>query len=59
MPWCIQVYPASMKNLEKLTRKKAIAIGNALLADYHPEERAIPIAISQTKKWISDATEQE
>lgn len=59
MPWSMQDYPASMKNLEKLTRKKAIAIGNALLADHYPEERALPIAISQAKKWMADATEQE
>lgn len=59
MPWNMQDYPASMKNLEDLTRKKAIEIGNALLADDYPEDRAIPIAISQAKEWISNVTQQE
>ncbi|EOH93167.1 DUF2188 domain-containing protein [Enterococcus pallens] len=59
MPWNMKDYPASMKNLEKVTRKKAIDIGNALLADGYPEERAIPIAISQAEKWYEDASDQE
>ncbi|MEO1771425.1 DUF2188 domain-containing protein [Candidatus Enterococcus ferrettii] len=59
MPWNMKDYPASMKNLEKVTRKKAIDIGNALLADGYPEERAIPIAISQAEKWYTDASEKE
>ena len=31
MPWNMKDFPASMKNLDKLTRKKAIDIANALL----------------------------
>uniref|UniRef100_UPI00403FBF5E DUF2188 domain-containing protein n=1 Tax=Candidatus Enterococcus willemsii TaxID=1857215 RepID=UPI00403FBF5E len=59
MAWNMQDYPTSMKNLDVLTRKKAIDIGNALLADKYPEERAIPIAISQAKEWVENATSQE
>lgn len=59
MPWNMKDYPASMKNLAKTTRKKAIDIGNALLADGYPEDRAIPIAISQAEKWHADASDEE
>lgn len=59
MPWDMNDYPNSMKNLDKLTRKKAIDIANALLADGYPDDRAIPIAISQAEKWIKDATTKE
>jgi uncharacterized protein YdaT len=31
MPWNMTDYPASMKNMDKLTRKKAIDIANALI----------------------------
>lgn len=51
MPWNMNDYPTSMKNLAPLIRKKAIDIGNALLADGYPDDRAIPIAISQAEKW--------
>lgn len=59
MPWDMKDYPASMKNLDHITRKKAIDIANALLADDYPEDRAIPIAISQAEKWAEDADQQE
>lgn len=59
MPWDKKDYPASFKNFEPSLRKKAIEIGNALLAEGYPEERAIPIAISQSKKWLEEATERE
>lgn len=49
-------YPTSMKNLAPLIRKKAIDIGNALLADGYPDDRAIPIAISQAEKWYQEAS---
>lgn len=59
MPWNTNDYPASMKNLDNVVRKKAIDIGNALLDSDYPEDRAIPIAISQAKEWYNDATESE
>lgn len=59
MPWNMKDYPVSMKNLDHSVRKKAIDIGNALLTDGYPEDRAIPIAISQAKKWVEDADESE
>ncbi len=59
MAWNMEDYPASMKNLMPLVQKKAIAIGNALLEEGYPEERAIPIAISQAEKWYADASEKE
>lgn len=37
MPWNVRDYPASMKNLDPLVRKKAIDIANALLADGDPD----------------------
>lgn len=59
MPWNTNDYPASMKNLDGVVRKKAIDIGNALLDSNYPEDRAIPIAISQAKEWYKDASEKE
>lgn len=59
MPWNMNDYPASMKNLDPLIRKKAIDIGNALLNDDYPDERAIPIAISQAEKWYDEASPEE
>lgn len=59
MPWNMNDYPASMKNLDPLIRKKAIDIGNALLNDDYPDERAIPIAISQAEKWYDEASAEE
>lgn len=59
MAWDMQDYPTSWKNLPELTRKKAIDIGNALLADGYPEDHAIPIATKQAEKWFAEASEQE
>lgn len=59
MPWNMKDYPAALKNLEPLVRKKAIEIGNALLHDGYPDDRAIPISIQQAKKWLAAATAEE
>ncbi|GCF95024.1 hypothetical protein NRIC_29150 [Enterococcus florum] len=59
MPWNMNDYPNSMKNLDSVTRKKAIDIGNALLTDGYPDERAIPIAISQAEKWAEESSPEE
>jgi len=59
MPWNMKDFPPAMKNLEELTKKKAIDIGNALLDEGYPDDRAIPIAISQAKEWVERADEKE
>lgn len=59
MSWNMKDFPASMKNLDKLTRKKAIDIANALLDEGYPDSRAIPIAIDQAKEWYENASESE
>lgn len=59
MPWSEKDYPNSMKNLDSIVRRKAIDIANGMLAEGYEENRAIPIAISQAKKWADDASESE
>lgn len=59
MPWDIKDYPSSFKNFEPLLKKKAIEIANALVSEGYPDDRAIPIAISQSKKWLDEATDTE
>lgn len=59
MPWNTNDFPNAFKNFDPLLRKKAVDIGNALLANDYPEEKAIPIAISQAKEWLSDASKDE
>lgn len=59
MPWTMENYPQSWKNMEKLERKKAIDIGNAMLKDGYQEENAIPIATKQAENWYENATEDE
>ena len=55
MPWTTKDYPVSWKNLDPLTRKKAIDIANAMLLDGYKEDQAIPIATAQAKKWKEEA----
>ncbi|MCL4250415.1 MAG: hypothetical protein KJ065_19850 [Anaerolineae bacterium] len=59
MPWTKQDYPASMKNLETRVRHKAIDIANALLEEGYSEDRAIPIAIAQAKRWAEEDQEKK
>lgn len=59
MPWTLDDYPNSLKNLPYVTKKKAIDIANALVTDGYEEERAIPIATEQAKEWADHATEKE
>lgn len=59
MPWNMKDFPASMKNLNKLTRKKAIDIANALLDEGYPDSRAIPIAIDQAKNGMKMLVNQK
>lgn len=59
MPWNINNYPDSMKNLDDDVRKKAIEIANALLQDNYDEGRAIAIATAQARKAIHGADDEE
>lgn len=59
MPWDVNDYPVSLKNFDPLLRKKTIEIANALLANGYEDDRAIPIAISQAKEWMKDASKAE
>lgn len=59
MPWDLKDYPSSFKNFAPLLKKKTIEIANALVSEGYPEDRAIPIAISQAKKWLDEATATE
>lgn len=59
MPWNMQDYPDSMKNMEPLVRKKAIDIANALEDEGYAEDRLIPIAHSQAQEWYEEASEEE
>ena len=59
MPWNENDYPSSMKNLDKIVKRKAIDIGNKLIKEGYDEDSAIPIAISQAKKWKSNASKRD
>jgi uncharacterized protein YdaT len=59
MTWNMTDYPASLKNFDPLLRKKTIDIANALLENGYKDDRAIPIAISQAKEWMNNASEKE
>ena len=59
MPWDMNDYPSSLKNFNKVTKKKAIDIANALVDEGYSEDRAIPIATEQAKKWYDNASENE
>ncbi|HEX6922925.1 MAG TPA: DUF2188 domain-containing protein [Bacillales bacterium] len=59
MPWNMNDYPDSLKNLNHATRKKAIDIANAMVDEGYDENRAIPIATKQAKEWYENAAEDE
>ncbi|WP_270234390.1 DUF2188 domain-containing protein [Staphylococcus warneri] len=59
MPWTMEDYPQSLKNLDELERKKAIDIANAMLKDGYKESDVIPIATQQAEKWYKQASEDE
>lgn len=59
MAWTMEDYPPSLKNFDSLTRRKIIDIANGMIAEGYDEDRAIPIAISQGKEWIQNATASE
>lgn len=59
MPWTEKDYPPSLKNLHKVTRKKAIDIANAMVYEGYDEGRAIPIATEQAEEWHENASHKE
>lgn len=59
MPWDMDDYPSSMKNLDEVVRKKAIDIANAMVDEGYKASRAIPIATKQAKTWYEDASQDE
>ncbi|RHB51981.1 hypothetical protein [Exiguobacterium sp. AM39-5BH] len=59
MPWNMKDYPESLKNFDPLVKKKAIDIANALLAQGYSDQKAIPIATEQAKKWHEHASKEE
>lgn len=59
MPWDMNDYPSSMKNLKYAVRKKAIDIANSMLDEGYDENRAIPIATKQAKEWYENADKEE
>ncbi|MGF7536035.1 DUF2188 domain-containing protein [Bacillus mexicanus] len=59
MPWSMKDYPASLKNLDKPVKKKAIEIANAMIDEGYEDSRAIPIATSKAKEWAENASKKE
>ncbi|KAF1677591.1 DUF2188 domain-containing protein [Bacillus sp. SKDU12] len=59
MPWSMKDYPASLKNLDKPVKKKAIEIANEMIDEGYEDSRAIPIATSKAKEWAENASKKE
>lgn len=51
MVWTTRNYPQTMKTLPLRVRRKAVEIGNGLLADGYQVQRAIYIAVSMAREW--------
>ena len=59
MAYSMNDYPDSLKNLDRLERRKAIDIINAMLEEGYDENRAIPIGTEQAQEWYKDASEED
>lgn len=59
MAYTMNDYPDSLKNLDRLERRKAIDIINAMLEEGYDENRAIPIGTEQAQEWYKDASEED
>lgn len=55
MPWNMNEYPSSLKNLSYAVRKKTIDIANAMVDEGYDENRAIPIATKQAESWYENS----
>ena len=53
MPWTVERYPASMRQLPPDVRAKAVEMANALLREGKPEGQAIRIAIAKARAWCA------
>jgi uncharacterized protein YdaT len=53
MPWTLDDYPASMRNLPGPVLVKAIEIANAMLDEGYEEGQAIRMAIAAARKWAA------
>ena len=51
MPWTLDNYPASMRNLPGPVLVKAIEIANAMLDEGYEEGQAIRMAIAAARRW--------
>jgi uncharacterized protein YdaT len=51
MPWTLDDYPASMRNLPEPVLAKAIEIANAMLDEGYEEGQAIRMAIAAARRW--------
>src|SRR5699024_377527 len=59
MPWTLNDYPSSFKNIEKAKKKKEIDISNALIEEGYRENQAIAIEIEQAKEWYDNTNEDD
>ena len=59
MAYTMNDYPDSLKNLDRLERRKAIDIINAMLEEGYDENRAIPIGTEQAQEWYKDASKED
>ncbi|WP_020008013.1 DUF2188 domain-containing protein [Salinicoccus albus] len=59
MPYTMTDYPSSLKSLEKIERRKAIDIINAMLEEGYEAGRAIPVGTEQAQEWYKNANEAD
>lgn len=59
MAYTMNDHPDSLKNLERLERRKAIDIINAMIEEGYDEDRAIPIGTEQAREWYKDASDDD
>src|SRR5699024_10696353 len=59
MPNTMTDYPSSLKSLEKIERRKAIDIINAMLEEGYDAGRAIPVGTEQAQEWYKNASESD
>jgi uncharacterized protein YdaT len=58
VPWTDQRFPPAMRQLDPVTRAKAIEIANALLREGRDEGFAIRVAIARARAWHQEQPQQ-